>query len=126
MVSIKGKQYKSIRFSVLRDQLVSRKKKQTFRCLFFPSFVEGDTVAIMFGKEFLYFATITDMYCKRICEINLEEAIADGFNSVNEFQKGLMKINHIKSNRRWGIIIKYEEIKIENNVLSNLDSFIDQ
>lgn len=108
---------KSIAFTLLRDKLVQKQKKQTYRLLFIPNFYPGEIIKIVFkhkgenGKtkkrEELYQAKITEIYPKQLKDITLEEAQRDGFNSIRELQKGVMKLNNIKDLHHWGFIIRW-------------------
>ncbi len=116
MIRVDGKQYKSLTFTVLRDDLVNRKKAQTYRVLFVPNYGIGEIVAIVFkredkSKEFLYLAEIMEIYPRRLDELTTEEAILDGFKSVNEMVEEIKRLNHIKDIMHWGFIIRWKEWK---------------
>jgi hypothetical protein len=94
--------------------LVSKEKTQTYRCLFIPNFSIGDKIAITFKQdkntEFLFFAKITEIYPKRIIDVDLLEAMKDGFTSVEAFRKGIQDLNKIKDLHHWGFIIRFEPL----------------
>lgn len=109
---------KSILFTHMKDKLLDGSKHQTFRCTFVPTYEIRETISIEFRtikddiyREMLYLAEIKDIYPKQIKNLTLEEAIRDGFSSVEEFQKKIMKINNVKSKNRWGFIIRFKRIK---------------
>lgn len=114
-------------FTCLKEKLLDESKDQTFRVIFIPTYddMNNEVVNIDFkdedGKrETLYQAIITEIYPKRIKDVNLEEAKRDGFDSVEEFQEGIVKINFQKRKKkvdkdkylnRWGFIIRFKKIK---------------
>lgn len=109
---------KSILFTHLKDKLLDETKDQTYRVLFIPTYEIGEIVEIKFKTIFevicyetLYLAEIKDVYPKQIKDVSLEEAKRDGFESVEEFQRLVMKINRVKSKNRWGFIIRFKKIK---------------
>lgn len=114
---INGKNYKSINFTVLKDKLLKCQKKQTFRTIYIPTFDVGETVAITFRdikggkKEFLYFVKITEIFPKKIKELDLKDARLDGFDSVREFQDTVMKLNKITNTDHYGFIIRWRLVK---------------
>lgn len=106
---------KSILFTKLKKELLDGSKQQTYRCIFIPTYEIDEIVNIVFkdkkgNKEILYPAIITNIYPKQIKKINLKEAIADGFNSVEEFRKKIKEINRVESLNRWGFIIQFKKI----------------
>lgn len=109
---------KSILFTHLKDKLLDGSKTQTYRVLFIPTYEIEEIVAIKFKtifevvcRETLYLAEIKDIYPKQIKDLTIEEAKRDGFKSIDEFQKLVMKINKVKSKNRWGFIIRFKRIK---------------
>lgn len=105
---------KSILFTHFKDKLLDRSKQQTFRCIFIPTYEIGEVVDIKFKennvKTSLFEAKITNIYPKKIRDVTLREAQADGFNSIEDFRKGIMEINKIKSLDRWGFLIKWTDV----------------
>jgi hypothetical protein len=104
---------KSIAFTVFRDKLLSGEKEQTCRALFIPQYVIGEIVKIDFKangrRETLFHAKITEIYPKQIKDFTYREAIMDGFESILDFQKGIMKINSLKSFQNWTFIIRFKK-----------------
>ena len=90
-------------------------KTQTYRCIFCPTAEEMEIVNIDFQdddkpRETLFQAKVTKIYPKQIKDVNLREAKADGFASIEAFQKGIMEINRVKSINRWGFFIKFKRV----------------
>ena len=110
MVTINGRTFKSLNFTVLRDKLERKEKKQTYRCAFVPKYGIGELIAITYNNEFLYFANITEIYPRKLGEITLEEAKMDGFESIEEFQKTIKKLNGVKDPDQWGFIIRFNPV----------------
>lgn len=108
---IDGKLYKSLNFTVLEDKIDDRSKTQTYRTNFIPYYKDKEIVALTHKKVFKYFIRIERYYPKQIKNLTLEEAKRDGFESVKEFQNGIMKINNIKDIEHWGFIIQYQPLK---------------
>lgn len=94
----------------MKDKLLSREKKQTFRTTFIPTYDFGEIVHIKYKKEIIFDAKITNIYPKQIRDITLEEAQRDGFDSIKEFQKKIMELNKIKSLNHWGFIIQFYKL----------------
>ena len=111
MVRINGKLYKSLNFTFLEEKIDDKTKKQTFRTNFIPYYKDKEIVALTFKKQFKYFIRILYYYPKQIKDLTLREALRDGFDTIESFQKGVMEINNIKDMNHWGFIIKYEPIK---------------
>jgi len=84
---------------------------QTIRCKFIPAFEENEVIQIKFEKEPLFQVRVTEIYPKKINEINEREAIADGFESIDECIKCLLEINNLKSSNHFCFIIKFKPIK---------------
>jgi len=105
---------KSILFTHFKKKLLDGTKQQTYRCIFIPTYEIGEIVKIIFKedgmKKFLFYAEITDLYPKQIKNIDLKEAQADGFNSIEEFREGIMEINKRTSLNRWGFIIRWKDV----------------
>ena len=102
---------KSLNFTLLEEELRSYKKKQTYRCIFIPNFYPGEIIQLKFKGKELYQAKVLEVYPKQLKDITLKEAKEDGFNSVKEMQKGIMKLNNnVKSLEHWGFFIKWEPI----------------
>ena len=103
---------KSLNFTHFTRKILAGEKDQTFRCLFFPSFIEKEKILLTsteFGPKIdLMIVPVTEIYPRKIRDILLEEARRDGFNSIKEMQTGLLEINHLKSIDRWGMIIRWE------------------
>ncbi|MFX0132110.1 MAG: hypothetical protein ACFFDN_00560 [Candidatus Hodarchaeota archaeon] len=123
---------KSILFTHFRDKLLSDEKTQTTRAIMCPRYEENiEEVYIDFKhknelRERLFIAKVLEIYPKRIRNYTLEEARADGFNSIKEYQKGIMEINNIKNMNFWTFIIPFERtsgnilkiVKDPNNILN--------
>lgn len=111
-VWVEDRTMKSILFTVLREKLESREKKQTYRCTFIPKYEVGEIVMLRFKKddvkEDLYPVKIMKMYPRQLKDFTLEEARLDGFESIEEFQKEIIKLNKVKLNQ-WGFIIRFKE-----------------
>jgi len=104
---------KSILFTVLKDKLLSREKKQTCRTTFIPKYEIGEIVMLKFKengiKKDLYPVKITDIYPKQIKDLTISEALLDGFKNSMEFKQKIMELNHLKSLNQWCFIIRWEE-----------------
>jgi hypothetical protein len=130
MGRLNGKRYKSLNFTLLREKLEEREKHQTYRMLYVPRYEIGEIIMLTFGhkendkKEFLYLAKITDMYPKQIKDLTSNEALQDGFESVEEFQTKVMELNGIKSKNQWGFIIRFEEVIIKPNPQKTINEFL--
>lgn len=105
--------YKSILFTLFKDKLLDGSKTQTYRVNFIPIYEIVEIVKIDFkeglNRETLFLAEIIELYPKQIKDLTLEEAIRDGFTSIGEFQKGIMRINKVKSKNRWGFITRFKK-----------------
>lgn len=64
-----------------------------------------------FPKELLFLVPIEEIYPKRLCDVNLEEAQLDGFESVEDFVDGLMQINNVKFREHWSFLIRWDPEK---------------
>jgi len=101
---------KSLNFTKLKKKLVSGEKQQTIRCIFIPTFEENEVIQIKFKKKPLFQAKITEIYPKKVNEINQKEAIADGFENIDDCIKCLLEINNLKSSNHFCFIIKFKPI----------------
>ena len=111
-----GKNYKAISFTVMKEKLLSKEKRQTMRMLFIPTYSEGEIVAIVFKdkkkeKEFLYFVIVKKIYPKILRDITLAEAKLDGFDSIKECQECLIDLNKKKLDN-WLFITRWEPLKV--------------
>lgn len=123
---------KSILFTHFRNKLLSDEKTQTTRAIMIPRYkANSEEVYIDFKhenglRERLYIAKVLEYYPKKIKDYTLKEAKADGFNSVKEYQKGIMEINNIEDMNFWTFIIPFERssenilkiVKDPNNILN--------
>jgi len=120
-----GGSMKSILFTVLEDKLLSREKKQTFRTNFIPTYEISEIVMLRFKYEDgtrkdLYPVKITELYPKQIKNLTLQEAILDGFNTIEKFQEKIMELNKIKSKNHWGFITRWNEyLGLKDNEIKN-------
>lgn len=105
---------KSISFSHFEDKLLSGSKRRTFRVLFIPTYEIKEIVNITFKKnetkKILFEAIIQSIYPKQIKNVGLFEAMLDGFDSIESFRKGIMKINKVKTINRWGFFTIFKRI----------------
>jgi len=99
---------KSISFSHFKGEIERGSKQQTYRTNHIPYYEPNELTALTWKRaEILFLAPITDYYPKRICDVNTEEAIADGFKSIKEFREGLCQINKVKPDH-WGFLINWD------------------
>jgi len=101
---------KSLKFTLLKEKLISGEKDQTFRCLFVPNYDVGEVINIKFQDEILYQAIIKEIYPKQIKDLSFEEAKRDGFDSIQEMQDKVMELNKVKNLNRWGFVIQFKKI----------------
>lgn len=114
MVYYKGKQYKGIPFTVLKEKLLSKEKKQTMRMIYMPSYAENDIVAIVWKEkgekpEALYLVMVLWIIFKKLKDIDKYDAQKDGFNSIEECQKKLLELNKGKTLEHYVAITTWEE-----------------
>ena len=108
---------KSISFTHFEDKLLNDSKRRTFRVSFIPTYEIGETVNIAFKKDkvkkILFEAIIKNIYPKQIKDVSLFEAMLDGFDSVEEFRKGIMEINKVGSLNRYGFFTVFKRVDKE-------------
>jgi len=108
---------------MLKEKLLDGTKTQTYRVLFIPTYEIREIVKIDYkensSRETLFLAIIKEIYPKQIRDLTLEEANLDGFDSIKNFQEGIMKINKIKSMNRWGFVIRFKKCATVLDYLTN-------
>jgi uncharacterized protein YqfB (UPF0267 family) len=115
ILRINGHNYKSLSFTILKEKLLSKEKTQSIRALYIPTYEIGEKIALVFKsenkkKEFLYFVKIEYIEPIRLCDISEKIAKRDGFNTIEECQQCIMKLNHCKINQ-WVFIIQWKVFK---------------
>lgn len=110
-VRVNGKNVKSLSFTLLREALESKTKRQTIRMLFIPGFIEEEEVAIAFKtdkvKEFLYMSRITEVFPVKLRDITLDIAQRDGFSTIEACQQALMELNN-RTLDHWAFVIRWD------------------
>jgi len=106
-----NRNYKSINFTLLRDELIDGTKSQTARTNFIPYFKQEkekyEIVVIKFKGSPLFLVPIENYYPTWIKDLTEEEAKRDGFDDLEDFKRGLMELNKIEDSRHICIIIQW-------------------
>ncbi len=92
-----------LRFTKLLDQLRDHRKTQTMRIPRKNPLKEGDTLHV-YVLEKLGTAKLTSKVTKKLRDITLQEAIDDGFTSIEECQKCLMEMHKCTLDQEFDII----------------------